>query len=979
MRNNDPFSDLIRSIEENLQRSSAPPPGDDGNDQGGNGGGNDGQPGRQSGDVNLRQFFWVGIPLAIFLLYNTVVGFGANWVWYDSQALTPVLATRIVAGATLFFSVALTTWLVIALNIWLAGRLDPYAGNGVLDEFVAPFGLTAQRALLWAAAVFAVLQGVSAASHWNEMLLWLNRSPYGTVDPVFGEDVSFFFFTLPVWEIARGWLQAALAGSLLGVALMGGLTIQNLRIRTSLLVHSALLGALLLGTVAWQYRIDSFRLVYSQRGAVFGAGFTDVNAQLPVYNLLILLTVAAAVILIGAAALRRGWRTLGAVLVIWLVIAVGAGSVYPNFVQRFQVSPNELNLERPFIADNIKYTRLAYGLDDIENQRYAATGALTIDKINESPETVRNARLWDYRPLLQTYNQVQALRQYFAFNDVDVDRYVVDGQRRQVMISARELVPDRLNSEAQTWVNRKLVYTHGYGVAVSPVEEITRDGLPSFFVKDLPMQGVIPVSEPQIYFGELTEDYVIAATSEMEFDHPQGESNAMTRFTATTGIDMTLLNRLLFALRFADVNLVLNSDIQETSQLLWKRNIMERIREVAPFFTYDADPYIVIGDDGRLYWMADAYTTSDRFPYSEPFQGEFNYIRNPVKVVVNAYDGTMTFYLIEPDEPIAAAYSRIYPVLFQPFSAMPDFLKQHLRYPTDFFSVQADIYRTYHMTDPSIFYNKEDVWAWPEEVFFNETQRIEPYYVLMSLPGEDASVDYMQILPFTPANRENMVAWMAAHSDPEKYGETVVYEFGREALLFGPKQVEARIDQDPLISAQLSLWNQQGSSVIRGNLLVLPIADSLLYVEPLYLQSSSGKIPELKRVILATTDRVVMAENLGLALVELFGRNAVAQSGLGDLLAGSTVSTSGSETTGAPTMAEGVSLNELIVEANRRYEAGQEALRNGDWAAYGAEMAALQQLLTRLATESGVTLPPAAPAEEAAPAATPESAPAPEG
>jgi uncharacterized membrane protein (UPF0182 family) len=440
-----------------------------------------------------------------------------------------------------------------------------------------------------------------------------------------------------------------------------------------------------------------------------------------------------------------------------------------------------------------------------------------------------------------------------------------------------------------------------------------------------------------------------------------------------------LLNRLLFALRFADVNLVLNSDIQETSQLLWKRNIMERIREVAPFFTYDADPYIVIGDDGRLYWMADAYTTSDRFPYSEPFQGEFNYIRNPVKVVVNAYDGTMTFYLIEPDEPIAAAYSRIYPVLFQPFSAMPDFLKQHLRYPTDFFSVQADIYRTYHMTDPSIFYNKEDVWAWPEEVFFNETQRIEPYYVLMSLPGEDASVDYMQILPFTPANRENMVAWMAAHSDPEKYGETVVYEFGREALLFGPKQVEARIDQDPLISAQLSLWNQQGSSVIRGNLLVLPIADSLLYVEPLYLQSSSGKIPELKRVILATTDRVVMAENLGLALVELFGRNAVAQSGLGDLLAGSTVSTSGSETTGAPTMAEGVSLNELIVEANRRYEAGQEALRNGDWAAYGAEMAALQQLLTRLATESGVTLPPAAPAEEAAPAATPESAPAPEG
>ncbi|MCB0135344.1 MAG: UPF0182 family protein, partial [Caldilineaceae bacterium] len=507
----------------------------------------------------------------------------------------------------------------------------------------------------------------------------------------------------------------------------------------------------------------------------------DVNAQLPAYNLLTIVTLITAVLLIITAFLRRGWRAIVAVLVAWVAIAFVAGSLYPGFVQRFQVSPNELSLERSFIDENIRFTRLAFGLDDIELASYDASQQLTPQALLTEPETVRNVRLWDYRPLLQTYNQVQALRQYYEFNDVDVDRYIVDGQRRQVMVAARELVADRLNEDAQTWVNRKLVYTHGYGVAMSPVELVTSDGLPEFYVQDLPPRGVIDLTVPQVYFGELTNDYVIGRTNMEEFDFPQGGGNVTTRFSADTGIDMTFWNRLLFALRFADINLVLNQDITSESQLLWRRNIVDRVQTLAPFLQFDQDPYVVVGEDGRLYWIIDAYVTSNRFPYSEPYFGRFNYIRNSVKVVIDAYDGMPTFYVVDPSEPITAAYARIFPALFQPLEAMPEFLLRHIRYPTDLFSVQAEMYRTYHMTDATDFYNKEDLWSWPEEVFYNEPQPMEPYYVLMQLPDSD-SLDYMQILPFTPANRENMVAWMAAQSDPDKYGDKLVYNFGKDSL-----------------------------------------------------------------------------------------------------------------------------------------------------------------------------------------------------
>ncbi len=472
-------------------------------------------------------------------------------------------------------------------------------------------------------------------------------------------------------------------------------------------------------------------------------------------------------------------------------------------------------------------------------------------------------------------------------------------------------------------------------------------------------------------------------TNEPEFDYPSGERNVTTSFEANTGIHMSLGARLLFALHFADINLLLNQDINPDSQLLWRRNIMERIQEVAPFLLFDSDPYVVVGGDGRLYWIVDAYTVSDRFPYSEPIAAAFgepanrtvqlNYIRNPVKIVTSAYDGTMQFYVMDESEPIIAAYTRIFPALFTPFSAMPEALKAHIRYPEDLFRVEASVYRIYHMTDVNQFYNKEDVWAWPEEFFENQLTPMEPYYVLMQLPDSE-ELDYVQILPFTPANRENMTAWLAAQSDPDAYGQKLVYEFGKDSLVYGPKQIEARIDQDPIISEQLTLWGQQGSNVIRGNLLVIPIGGSLLYVEPLYLQAVNGRIPELKRVILATSDRVVMAENLGLALAQLFGRDILADANLADLAAGAPPALPGAAATPAAgaegaAPAEAANLEVLIAHANTQYNQAQTYLRDGNWASYGEAVEALRVTLEQLATLTGVPIAPTpAPTLEATPA-----------
>lgn len=952
MRNDDPFADLIRSLEENLQHNAGTRPAEDDS-------GNWVPPRRPAAEApqfNGRRFLWILLPILILIFFSRIITFYADWLWYDSLAVTTVFFTRIWAQFGLFITVAVLFWLFLAANILIARRIEPRGFVGTAFEQIATaLRLRLTSIILFGGVIIALMVGASASGNWEEVLLYLNQGGYGLADPLFNRDVSFFIFTLPIWQLLRNLLFTSTLLTLIATGLVYGIGWRGWNNRRPVLTHLGVLGAFILLLIAWQYRLDAYQLVYSPRGTVTGASYTDVNAQLPAYNLLALVTLATAVVLIITIYLRSAWRAIVVVLVLWIAVALLAGNIYPGLVQRFQVTPNELNLERPYLENNIKYTRLAYDIDTIESIAYDASTPLTTAAIQSEPETVRNVRLWDYRPLLQTYNQIQALRQYYEFNDIDIDRYMIDGELRQVMLAARELAPERLNTTAQTWVNRKLVYTHGYGVAASPVAQVTEDGLPQFLLKDLPPTGVITITQPQIYFGEQPSDYVIARTNEPEFDYPSGDQNLTTHFTADSGIAMSWGARLLFALHFADINLLLNSDINADSQLLWRRNITERATMLAPFLRYDPDPYLVISEAGKLYWFQDAYTVSDRFPYSEIVESyDFNYIRNSVKIVTDAYTGEITFYIVDEAEPIMAAYAQIFPDLFQPLTNMPADLLDNIRYPNGIFTVQANVLRTYHMTDPNEFYNKEDVWAWPREVFDDETQNMEPYYVLMQLPGS-SELDFIQILPFTPANRENMIAWLAAQSKPENYGKKVVYEFGKDSLVYGPMQVEARINQDPEISAQLSLWNQQGSNVIRGNLLVIPIGESLLYVEPLYLQASNGNIPELTRVIVATANRVVMEDNLGLGLARLFGEEILTQAGLDELAEGGQLSSGVIASPTGEVETGDQSLEGLIQQANQAYAEAQTFLQNGDWAGYGAQMERLQRVLTTL---DQLTAPP---------------------
>ncbi|MGB9847022.1 MAG: UPF0182 family protein, partial [Desulfotomaculales bacterium] len=514
---------------------------------------------------------------------------------------------------------------------------------------------------------------------------------------------------------------------------------------------------------------------------------------------------------------------------VMFALSVALLVIYPSLLQKLVVIPNEMEREKPYIENNIKMTRIAYDLNTVEKKSFPAGKTITAQDLQENEDTVKNIRLWDYRPLQQTYSQLQEMRTYYEFKDVDVDRYTVDGHYRQVMLSARELNVNSL-PEAKTWVNQHLKYTHGYGIAMSPVNEVTSEGLPEFFIKDIPpvTRTNLKVERPEIYFGELTNQYVLVNTRSQEFDYPVGEENAWSTYQGKSGVQInSLFRRVIFAVAFHDYKLLLAGDVTNESQVLYYRNIVERARKVAPFLLYDGDPYIVLSE-GKLYWILDAYTVSNMFPYAEPFQEDLNYIRNAVKVVIDAYTGQVSFYAILPDEPVLKAYEKIFPGLFLPFEKMPADLKNHIRYPEDLFTIQAKKYAVYHMEDYRVFYNKEDKWNLPSELFGAEEQTMEPYYTIVHLPGEERP-EFIQIMPFTPQNKKNMIAWLAGRSDGSDYGKLFVYEFPKQELVYGPMQIEARINQDTLISQQITLWDQGGSRVIRGNLLVVPIKDALLY------------------------------------------------------------------------------------------------------------------------------------------------------
>ena len=628
---------------------------------------------------------------------------------------------------------------------------------------------------------------------------------------------------------------------------------------------------------------------------------------------------------------RRGRRWLFGPVVLWIAIAIIFGSIYPAIMQRFQVEPNELAREKFYIRSNIQFTRLAFGIDRIEVRDIPIELAPSEDDIRQNSATINNIRLWDYRPIKDTYNQIQSIRLYYNFVDIDVDRYQIDGSYRQVLLGARELTPEKLAAQAQTWVNRRLQFTHGYGVTMSPTNEVTEQGLPNLLIKDVPPIGTMEITRPEIYFGEKTDDYVIVNTRIAEFDYPKGDTNVFTHYEADSGIRLdSFLRKLAFTWELGDINILISDELLEDSQLLYRRNIQERVNHVAPFLKLDSDPYIVI-DNGQLYWVQDAYTVSDLYPYSQPNTSGINYVRNSVKVVVNAYDGSIMFYLIDPEDAIVNTYASIFPALFRPIDEMPETLREHLRYPLDLFQVQASVYQTYHMTDPRVFYNKEDLWAIPVETYADAERSMEPYYVIMRLPGEEQE-EFVLMLPFTPTQKDNMITWLAARSDGDKYGKLIAYNFPKDKLIYGPRQIEARIDQDPTISSQLTLWGQKGSQVIRGNLLVIPIEQSILYVEPVYLKAERGQLPELIRVVVASGDLIAMEETLAESLNTIYA-------GLSEEELPVTTPT---------TPIRSDKLAELAKLAQEHYDKAQEYLKEGDWAGWGEELGKMSEVLRQL-------------------------------
>ena len=887
--------------------------------------------------------------LALGLL-GQVIPLYTDWLWFQEVGYSQVFTTTLSLRGTLFGLVALTVALFLWGNLTLAART---AAPDVLWELEDQLGLPGRvvieplirRFLPVVLALIAIVSGLRASASWQTVLGYANATAFGSKDPVFGFDLSVFVFLLPFWRLLHGWALALVAATMiltLAVYVLQRslvLTTRGPRLAAGARTHLLILGAVLLALKAVGFWLDQYEIVFSPRGMIFGASYTDVNATLPMLKTLAVLCALAAVacaLQIGRPGLRLVAGGLGALAIVWVV---GLG-VYPALLQRFRVAPNELAAERPYIEANIRMTRQAYGLDRIEEQEFPADENLDGRAIERNELTIKNIRLWDYRPLLRTYAQLQEIRTYYKFVDVDNDRYTVNGEYRQLMLSPRELSYQHLQG-GRNWINEHLTYTHGYGLVVSPVNRVTPEGLPEFFVKDIPPRssdGFPKITRPEIYYGETSNEYALVRTRSQELDYPAGDQNVYSTYRGAGGIPIgTLARRLLFAARVGEPKIVLSDDLTAESRIMLYRTVNQRIQQVTPFFRFDRDPYIVVTDEGRLVWILDGYTSTDRYPYSEPVRGVGNYIRNSVKATVDAYDGTVTYYIADATDPIVRAYAGAFPGLLKPLEQMPADLRRHVRYPEDLFAIQARKYATYHMEDPQVFYNKEDLWAIPRRTIEGRDREMEPYFTIMRLPGEQKE-EFILLTLFNPSRRDNMIAWLAARSDPASYGRLIVYNFPKQKLVYGPRQIDARIDQDPVISQQLALWNQRGSTVIRGSLLAIPIDRSLIYVQPLYLAASEqGALPELRRVIVAYGNAIAMEPTLEQSLARIFGAR------LAPAVTPPAPATPGRAPAPPPAL-DGAA-------AQRAWDAwtrSQDALRRGDWAAYGSEQKRLEDALRDL-------------------------------
>ena len=899
--------------------------------------------------------FIVFVVIIGFSVARAIATFFTNYLWFDSVNLNSVWIKILLTKGALVGATSLLAFIFIFTNLRLAVRATPvmdifesFESQDPLSRFRAWTNERFLRYRLWGSIGLSLFLGAGASQLWEQVLLFLNQQSFGVTDPVFQADVSRYVFGLPLYRLFVSWgFQLVIFTSLIIVLFFvatGALQLRQGRlpeVSSGAKAHLSVLLAFIAILKAFAYRLDSMELLYSPRGKVFGASYTDVIAHLPALNLLILISLFGAVLLLVNIK-RRGWLLPATAISLWLAVSIIVGGLVPAAIQRFRVVPDELNKELPYVENHIDYTRLAYGLDSIEEKSFAASPDLSQNDISNNKQTVDNIRLWDPTVLAETYSQLQEIRAYYALQEVDVDRYRINGELTQVMVAAREL--DQTNLPAVGWVNERLQYTHGFGVVFSPANNVASQGQPDFYVKGVPATTTVSeleVEQPRIYFGESADsvEYVVVNSLQDEVDYPlstEGQSVAYTNYSGDGGVGIgSFFRRLGFALRYSELNLLISNQLSDDSKLIMERNIVSRVKKAAPFLYTDNDPYLAL-IDGNLFWIIDMYTVSDKYPYAQPADTRrinensglpvnFNYLRNSVKAVVNAYDGTMNFYVVDKNDPIMSAYNDIFPDLFSPKSEMSSELLDHIRYPEDLFTIQSDMYRDYHMTDPRVFYADEDPWVIPSDS--STTPRVAtlrgefteigfkpmlPYYLLMSLPGE-TDLSYLIFQPFNPENRPNMQSFLVADADPENYGQLIDFRLPKGEFVDGPSQVATRINQDPDISQIFTLLDQQGSSVIKGNLFVVPINQSILYYQPIYLQGEQNPLPEFKFVVVVFQDRIIMSETLSEALASIFG----------DELISDNVEES-----------EGESPLDLLAKATTAFEQAQEQLQKGNLGKY---------------------------------------------
>lgn len=896
------------------------------------------------------------VTIASLTLVSSVVHLLTESWWFETVGLTTVFWQRIAWQVSIWLATFALYSAFLGFNYWLALRLTGDRRFRFLEssEF-EPYTNKIANYLI-AVIIFLTALNVAnlSAAAWELFPRLINATEFKQLDPIYQQDLGFYIFRLPLLDsLENWWLTLLIAGLVLSVLVYvfkgilrfdwqwKSLVIEQQWqkfITKPIKVHLSLLLAAIALDIAVDFWLERYELLYSSQGVVWGADYTDTHARLFAFWVMIIASILLGIWLIAATwsnSLLRPVYGIG----VYALILVAVNGTYPVLQQRFIVEPNELAKETPYIKHNIEFTRQAYDLAKINNQDYqlASSANANADVLTENKATIDNIRLWDDRPLLSTYRQLQEIRFYYRFNDVDVDRYILNGDYRQVMLSAREFDYTQVPSSAKTWVNQRLKYTHGYGLVMNPVNEVTADGLPVLFVKNIPpvSQTDLKITEPGIYYGELTEDYVYTGMDTYEFDYPRGDENAFTKYDGLGGVPLNnWWRRLAYAYEQGSLKILISNYFTPNSRIHYYRQVSDRVRHAAPFLKYDNDPYLVVVD-GRLKWIIDAYTTSDRYPYAEAVAHQqetelitdqrTNYIRNPVKVVVDAKDGTMQFYVVDENEPILATYRKMFPQLFQSTASIPPAIQAHFRYPQDLFEIQAKMYLSYHVEDPQVFYNREDDWRFATELEGDQQQQVEPDYLIMKLPGSTVG-EFVLILPFTPVNRDNMIAWMAARSDGTNYGKLNLYEFPKQELVYGPFQIEARIDQAPEIAEQITLWSQRGSRVIRGDILVIPIDGSLLYVQPLYLSAEQGELPELTRVIVAYDKEIVMTPSLEQSLAAVFDQ---IPPGLTDSNIPAIDSASGES-------------------ALQIYQQAQEALQKGDWVNYGRYQQQLQDILREL-------------------------------